>query len=138
MKLLGMMFSRTGAMILMIAAVLSACTVVVEEDGPGPRPRPPQQEPGFCTREYAPVCGQRRGERQTFANSCLADQAGYRIVRDGPCRTGGGDGGGDGGGTFCTREYAPVCARRGDRLKTFPNACEAGAADYFIIDNGPC
>lgn len=134
MKFLAMIFSRSGALMLVLAALISACTVVVEEEGP--RPRPPRPEPDFCTREYAPVCGQRRGERQTFSNACLADQAGYRVVRDGPCRGGGGDGGDD--SSFCTREYAPVCGRRGDRLRTFPNACEARAADYFIIDNGPC
>ncbi|TIX36607.1 MAG: hypothetical protein E5V40_24470 [Mesorhizobium sp.] len=39
---------------------------------------------------------------------------------------------------FCTREYEPVCARRGGQLRTFPNGCEARAADYRIIGDGPC
>ena len=49
------------------------------------------------------------------------------------------DGGGGGGEqTFCTREYAPVCARRHGQMRTFPNACEARAADYRIVGDGPC
>jgi hypothetical protein len=50
--------------------------------GPGPgRPDRPQ----FCSREYAPVCAVRGGNRQTFGNSCEAEAAGYRIIRDGRC-----------------------------------------------------
>lgn len=97
-------------------------------------PRPPRPEPQFCTKQYEPVCA-RRGDRQTFANACLADRAGYRIVRDGPCRDGGGGGEEQ---TFCTREYAPVWARRRGETRTFPNACEARAADYRIVGGGPC
>ena len=133
MKFLASVFSRQGFAVLFLSALLAACTVVVD-DGPGPRPRPPRPEPEFCTRQYEPVCARRGGDRQTFANGCLADRAGYRIVRDGPCR-------GGGGGeeqTFCTREYAPVCARRHGEMRSFPNACEARAADYRIVGDGPC
>ncbi|RUW24370.1 peptidase [Mesorhizobium sp. M4B.F.Ca.ET.215.01.1.1] len=134
MRFIATLFSRQGFALLFLSALLAACTVVVDE---GPGPRPPRPEPQFCTREYEPVCARRGGDRQTFANACLADRAGYRIVRDGPCRDGGGGGGGD-EPTFCTREYAPVCARRGGQLRTFPNGCEARAADYRIIGDGPC
>ncbi|MCA0022655.1 Kazal-type serine protease inhibitor family protein, partial [Mesorhizobium sp. B264B1A] len=109
MRFLAAIFSRQGFVVLFLSAVLAACTVVVD-DGPGPRPRPPRPGPQFCTKQYEPVCARRGGDRQTFANACLADRAGYRIVRDGPCRDGG-EGGGE--QTFCTREYAPVCAPRG-------------------------
>lgn len=132
MRFLATIFSRQGFTILFLSGLLAACTVVVD-DGPGPRPRPPRPEPEFCTREYEPVCARRGGDRQTFANACLAERSGYRIVRDGPCRDGGGE-----EPTFCTREYAPVCARRHGELRTFPNACEARAADYRVVDNGPC
>ncbi|TIT69991.1 MAG: peptidase, partial [Mesorhizobium sp.] len=101
----------------------------------GPRPRPPRPHPQLCTMQYEPVCARRGGDRQTFANACQAERAGYRIVREGPCRDGGGGGGEQ---TFCTREYAPVCARRYGEVRTFPNACEARAADYRIIGDGPC
>ncbi|TPN77528.1 peptidase [Mesorhizobium sp. CU2] len=125
--------SRQGFVMLLLSVLMAACTVVVDD---GPRPRPPRPEPQFCTREYEPVCARRGGDRQTFANACLADRAGYRIVRDGPCRDGGGGGGGE--QIFCTREYAPVCARRHGDVRTFPNACEARAADYRIVGDGPC
>ncbi|RWC41085.1 MAG: peptidase [Mesorhizobium sp.] len=140
MKFLAAIFSRQGFAILLLSAILAACTVVVDDDGPGPHPRPPRPEPQYCSKQYEPVCARRGGDRQTFANACLADRAGYRIVRDGPCRDGG-DGGGGGGGeeqTFCTREYAPVCARRHGEMRTFPNACEARASDYRVVDDGPC
>ncbi|TJU93237.1 MAG: peptidase, partial [Mesorhizobium sp.] len=55
----------------------------------------------------------------------------------GPCRDGGGGGGGE-EQTFCTREYAPVCARRHGEMRSFPNACEARAADYRVVGDGPC
>ena len=136
MKVLAALFSRQGLAMLLVSVLLAACTVVVD-DGPGPRPpRPPRPEPQYCSRQYEPVCARRGGDRQTFANSCLADRAGYRIVRDGPCRDGGNGGGGE--QSFCTREYAPVCGRRGGELRSFPNACEARAADYRVVDDGPC
>ncbi|TPO07033.1 Kazal-type serine protease inhibitor domain-containing protein [Mesorhizobium sp. B1-1-5] len=127
--------SRQGVVVFMLSALLAACTVVVDD---GPRPLRPH--PQLCTMQYQPVCARRDGDRQTFANACLAEREGYRIVRDGPCRDGGGSGGGGGGGeqAFCTREYAPVCARRHGQVRTFPNACEARAADYRIVGDGPC
>lgn len=125
--------------------MLASCTVVVDEGPDRPRPGPgPRPGPEFCTREYDPVCGERRGDRQTFANACEADRAGYRIVRRGECRRGGNDGGGwgPGGGRdeprFCTREYRPVCGQRGGSIRTFGNACEADAAGYRVVDNRPC
>ncbi|TPJ81358.1 Kazal-type serine protease inhibitor domain-containing protein [Mesorhizobium sp. B2-6-2] len=127
--------SRQGVVVFMLSALLAACAVVVD-DGP----RPPRPHPQLCTMQYQPVCARRDGDRQTFANACLAEREGYRIVRDGPCRDAGGSGGGGGGGeqAFCTREYAPVCARRHGQVRTFPNACEARAADYRIVGDGPC
>ncbi|RWA62972.1 Kazal-type serine protease inhibitor domain-containing protein [Mesorhizobium sp.] len=130
MRFLAAIVSRQGLVAMLLPALLVACTVVVDE---GAGPRPPRPHPQFCTMQYEPVCARRGGDRQTFANACLAERAGYRIVRDGPCRDGAG-----GGQTFCTREYAPVCARRHGEVRTFPNACEARAADYRIIGDGPC
>ncbi|MBN9551579.1 MAG: peptidase [Alphaproteobacteria bacterium] len=123
--------SWQGLAVFILSALLAACTVVVD-DGPGPRP--PRPRPQLCTMQYQPVCARRAGDRQTFANACLAEREGYRIVRDGPCR----DAGGGGEQTFCTREYAPVCASRHGQVRTFPNACEARAADYRIVGDGPC
>ena len=39
---------------------------------------------------------------------------------------------------MCTREYAPVCARRGNDLRTFSNSCMARADGYRVVDRGPC
>ncbi|MDQ6436713.1 Kazal-type serine protease inhibitor [Mesorhizobium sp. LHD-90] len=112
-------------------AILAACNVVVEESGPS-RPRP---DGGFCTREFDPVCGRRGGDQRTFANACLADNAGFRVVRRGECRRG--DDRPD-EPRACTREYDPVCARRGGDRRTFSNACVAREAGYRVLDRGEC
>ena len=127
-------FLRSLAVALAGLVALAACTVV-EEPGPWPGPGP-GPGPGFCTREYEPVCARRHGERRTFSNACLADRAGYRVIRRGECRRDGGGGGDE--PRFCTREYRPVCARRDGRLRTFGNACEADAAGWRVVGNGEC
>ncbi len=109
--------------------ILSAC-VVVEEPGPGPRPEP---GPGYCSRDYRPVCARRGEERRTFANACLADRAGYRILGAGECHEGS-----QPDQRVCTREYRPVCARRHGNLRTFGNACEADAAGWRVVSDGEC
>ena len=68
------LFLRNCAIALFGLVALSACTVVVDEEGPGPGPQ-------YCTMEYNPVCARRGGERRTFANSCLADREGYDVIR---------------------------------------------------------
>lgn len=112
--------------------VVSSCTVVVED---GPRPIPPG--PRICPQIFDPVCAVRRGDRQTFPNACEAEAAGYRIVRGGSCRRPGA-GGPPERPRFCTREFRPVCARRGGNIRTFGNACEAEAAGYRIMRPGQC
>lgn len=119
------------------AIMLAGCTVV--EDGPGHRPPPPR--PGgstACTFEYAPVCGERRGDRQTFPNACTARADGFRVIHAGQCRRGSGPDRDRDRARACTREYAPVCARQGRDVRTFGNACEARAADYRVVSRGRC
>lgn len=129
-------FARIAGGLAVAAVVLAGCTVVVD-DGPGHRPPPPRPGgPAACTFEHAPVCAVRGRDRQTFSNACMARSDGYRVVHAGACRSGG-------PGPMpppraCTREYAPVCARRGRDVRTFGNACEARAADYRIIGAGRC
>ena len=190
MKFLNSLAARIAAFGFAAMTLLSACTVVVEEPRPLPPPRP---QPGFCTREYDPVCARRGDDRQTFANSCLADaarlphhqarrmpswrrwrrrrrgdrqglpeefldpvcarrgndsrtfanscradEAGFRVLYQGECGAGGGGGGAGGDQQFCTREYAPVCARRGSNVRTFPNQCEAEGAGYRVVSDRPC
>ncbi len=126
---------RIAGGLAVTAVILAGCTVVVD-DGPGHRPLPPRPGPGACTFEYAPVCGAYRGDRQTFPNACAARSEGYRIIHPGTCRAGGPDR--DRPPRACTREYAPVCARRGRDVRTFGNACEARAAEYRILGPGRC
>ncbi len=128
-------FLRAAATGFAVLMLVSACTVSVEEPRPPPGPGP-GPGPGYCTREYDPVCARRDGERRTFSNACLADRAGYRVIRRGECR--GGPGGGAEEPRFCTREYRPVCARRGGAYQTFGNACEADAAGWRVVANGEC
>jgi hypothetical protein len=89
---------HAGVLAVAAAGILASCVVV--EDGPGPRPPRPGPGPGgpvMCTQQYDPVCGERRGDRQTFGNACMADAEGYRVVSSGECRRGGGGPGGPGG-----------------------------------------
>lgn len=52
------------------------------------------------------------------------------------------DNGKDGGKvsppTFCTEQYAPVCARLNGERKTYSNACFARAGGATVIADGPC
>lgn len=125
--------ARSTVGFLVALLTLSSCTVVVEE----PRPPRPDRPGPFCTREYDPVCAERFGERQTFSNACLAESAGYRIVRRGECRRRP-DGPRPGDDSFCPRIYDPVCARRGPEFRTFANECLADVAGYRVVQGGPC
>ncbi|MBN9270803.1 MAG: peptidase [Mesorhizobium sp.] len=132
MKLPAAMLSGFAALVL--SGLLAACTVVVD-DGPDYRPPRPERSHA-CTAHYVPVCARRGRDRQSFANSCMAERAGYRVVRQGLCR-GEFENGGD-AQAFCTREYAPVGASRRGETRTFPNACEARAPRWRVVANGPC
>ena len=104
------------------------------------RPRPPvTPPPQACTREYDPVCATRGNQTRTFANSCEARSGGFRVNNRGECRR-------EPPVTStpsrpsraCTREYAPVCARRGGDFRTFGNACMARADGYRVASQGAC
>ncbi|MBC2886014.1 protease inhibitor [Ochrobactrum sp. CM-21-5] len=147
-------FSRLGLFLGIL--LLAGC---VAEGGPDYRPpvRPGPSQPQMCPMIYAPVCGERRNSRKTFGNACQARADGYRIISNGQCGSRPGSGwGGEGAGpsrpphqgnrpgrpgpgaVACTREYRPVCARRGGVQRTFPNRCEAERAGYRITGGGQC
>jgi hypothetical protein len=113
-------------LIPLAAGLLAACTVIVEEPRPVPRPGV------ACTFEYAPVCGRRGDRERTFSNACLARVEGFRVVHRGRCtRT-------PVRPSACTLEYDPVCGIRGNRRQTMANACEARAGGFRILHRGRC
>lgn len=134
----GFPLMRFAGGLAVAAVVLAGCTVVVD-DGPGYHRPPPRPGPSACTFEYAPVCASAHGQRQTFPNACVARSEGFRPVHAGSCRADSRPGPGpERPPRACTREYAPVCAKRGRDVRTFGNACEARAADYRLIGPGRC
>ncbi|MEK1868796.1 MAG: Kazal-type serine protease inhibitor, partial [Ensifer adhaerens] len=90
----------------------------------------------FCTREYAPVCGQRGSRIETFSNACEAGGAGFQIVHRGECRPDYRPP--DREPQACTMEYNPVCGQRGRRTQTFSNACQARSEGFQVIGRGEC
>lgn len=135
---------EVGAAIVALIMV-AGCTVSAEDGGPNyQNPDRPQ----FCTREYAPVCGVRASMRQTFGNACEARSMGYRIIGRGECNSQSRPGGGSGVSAdrptdpsapgMCTQQYESVCARRGNSIRSFGNACEARNAGYNVTGEGRC
>lgn len=137
LQLLQSRWGRASALAA-LGVIVAACTVVVDEDRPPPRPGGPPG--GFCTREYAPVCGQRGRDRETFSNACMARSDGYRVLYRGRCERDrpGRPGRPDRPTAACPMIYAPVCARRGPVVRTFGNSCQANADGYRIVRRGPC
>ena len=89
----------------------------------------------ICPSILQPVCAKGSEGTRTFPNSCLAEDAGFEVVKQGSCE------GGMGGRlaqTFCTREYLPVCGEKDGVQRTFANACEARAAKFRIIAESEC
>ncbi len=125
---------QTGRLIVSLFALglTASCTVVVDDNSPPPRPGPP----GYCTRNFDPVCAARPGDRQTFPNACVAESRGYRILHPGECRRTGGIEPDD--AVICPQIYAPVCARQGSNLRTFPNECQARGSGFNVVGDGPC
>lgn len=66
-------------------ALLSACSVSVDEPGPRPRPDRDNDRPQMCTREYDPVCAGQGRREQTFPNGCVAEAEGFRVTSRGEC-----------------------------------------------------
>lgn len=89
-----------------------------------------------CTQQYDPVCARKGTRYRTFGNACEAQVSGYFVTSKGICRLGRGRVREQ--PVMCTKEYDPVCAKRGSRRKTFGNACEARAAGYRIVHGGRC
>jgi hypothetical protein len=113
-------------LMLAAAGLLAACTVIVEEPRPVPRPGV------ACTFEYTPVCGRRGDRERTFSNACLARVEGFRVVHRGQCTRA------PVRPSVCSREFNPVCAQRGSRRQTFTNACLARVEGFRVVSSGRC
>lgn len=44
-----------------------------------------QADDGICTREYAPVCGEYKGEQKTYPTRCVMKNAKAKWLSDGEC-----------------------------------------------------
>lgn len=133
MRVVSALTSCRGLHVLFGLVMLSSCTTVVDLE---PQPEPDRP---YCTREYDPVCARGLdGQRRTFVNGCLAENAGFDVIRRGECRREGGDYQIRDRPRFCSREYQPVCGRNASGHRSFDNACEAEAAGYRVVDTGRC
>jgi hypothetical protein len=97
---------------------------------------PSSSRPIACTLEHAPVCARRGGRQRTFSNTCNAQAAGYVVSHRGECRVSSIPNASR--PVACTREFVPVCAVRGNAVRTFNNACLARASGFRTIRSGPC
>ena len=122
-----MKFTIHAASLAVTLLALAACTVPMDQG----RPVLPSQHAGACTREFAPVCGQRRNDRQSFANSCLAREAGFRVIHRGQCGSGS-------SADVCGSQVQPVCARRGNQAMMFQNSCRAEVAGFRVTSVTAC
>ena len=93
-------------------------------------PSAPVQAATKCPLIVLPVCGFKDGAKATYSNSCLARQAGARILHRGKC---------DGEG-ICTFIFLPVCGLDPQTKKpnTYPNLCVAENAGARLIHKGAC
>ena len=83
-----------------------------------------------CPRIAKPVCALKGETRSTFANVCMAGNAGASMLHDGACE----------GGDMCTMLYQPVCAldpKTGGQ-KTYSNLCVSEHANAKVAHDGEC
>jgi hypothetical protein len=91
-------------------------------------PAPAAAAPKICPTIFAPVCAVTpNGARETFSNSCLAQQAHARVLHTGRCI-----------GPICI-SFKQVCARvPGHKPQTFASVCTAEQANATVLHDGPC
>jgi len=97
---------------------------------------PPAAAAGFCTAQWAPVCGTKDGGQKTYSNAGCAKADGAEVVGQGPCPE----------PTpkpakppiFCAEVYHPVCAIKDGVRKTYSTDCFAKADGAKIVSDGEC
>ncbi len=96
----------------------------------------PSPAAGFCTAQWAPVCGLKDGAQKTYSNLGCAKADGAEVVREGQC----GDPTPKPTKTpiFCVETYIPVCAVKDGAPKTYSNDCFAKADGATVASEGEC
>ena len=91
---------------------------------------------GFCTAQWAPVCGLKDGVEKTYSNVGCAKADDAEVVREGQC----GDPTPKPTKTpiFCAEVYQPVCAVKDETTKTYSSDCFAKADDAKVVADGEC
>ena len=91
---------------------------------------------GFCTAQWAPVCGVKDGVQKTYSNAGCAKADGAEVVGQGQC----GEAAAKPTPTpiFCIETYIPVCGAKDGAQKTYSNACFAKADGANVISDGEC
>jgi hypothetical protein len=83
-----------------------------------------------CPRIAKPVCALNDAARITYSNSCMAENAGAKILHDGACE----------GGDMCSMIYNPVCGvdPASGQEKTYSSLCVSEHANARITHDGAC
>jgi hypothetical protein len=159
--------SWTGLFALLAFAVLAAPAAAGEPASTSPagggQTGGPAQLAQACPRIYRPVCAFTRGGWRTYSNSCVARNAGARLIRQGACRAADNrrvccqrgrreflstplscrrSGGRIVPERFCRRrgcnDRRPVCGRWRGRRYDFANICELRQRGGRFIHYGRC
>jgi len=91
---------------------------------------------GFCTAQWAPVCGLKDGVQKTYSNVGCANADGAEVVGEGQCAEGAPKP--TPTPIFCTENYDPVCGSKDGAAKTYSNACFAKADGATLTAAGAC
>ena len=96
----------------------------------------PASAAGFCTAQWAPVCGTKDGGQKTYSNAGCAKADGAEVVAQGQCA--------EIAPTttptpiFCAENWDPVCGAKNGAAKTYSNPCFAKADGAKVIAEGEC
>lgn len=91
-----------------------------------------------CTHASKPACVvDLEGIKRTFSNACEAQKNNHSVLYEGDCKPSP-ILGSDANSMMCPTVPKPVCAEKGDQIRTFKNACEAQREKFEILSETPC